>query len=527
MSARLSFRIGRDGYSTVVRPYPIPPRRALTIINILLVSALLSFLSPFTHAQSEGSSDLTVAQDSFDSIRESSTPLLKYNPRFAPDEILVKFKISATEKSKVKFHKQHGMSRIRTSKRGNFERLRVASQKTLDDLLQICKNSDQVEYAEKNYYVHAYFTPNDTYYSYQWNLYNSVNGGIYMNDAWNIQTGSSSVIIAVIDTGVAYEKYKNFIAAPDLASTNFVAGYNFVADTTHPNDDHGHGTHVTGTIAQSTNNSLGAAGVAFDCSIMPIKALDSAGSGNYADLAEAIYFAADNGAKVINMSLGGSDDSVILENAVIYAYNKGVTIVCAAGNEYQNGNAASYPAAYKPYCIAVGATRYDHAHCYYSNTGTYLDIAAPGGDNTGDQDGDGYYDGILQQTFSADPTSFAYYFFIGTSMATPHVSGVAALLISNGVSGPVNVRQALQHSSYDLGTPGWDEVFGWGLLDACAALTYIPGDLTADNQVNDADLQSFLANWLHADAFRSPQNLNDDNVINLRDFAVIASHWGE
>lgn len=267
-------------------------------------------------------------------------------------------------------------------------------------------------------------------------------------------------------------------------------------------------------------------GSAFHCSIMPLKALNSASSGTYADIADAIYFAADHGAQVINMSLGGTFDSVTLYDAVVYAYVHGVTVVCAAGNDYLNGNPPSFPAAYHPYCVAVGATRFDQTRAYYSNTGDYIDLVAPGRDLNMDQNHDGYGDGVLQQTFNLNPTSFAYYFMMGTSMAAPHVSGVAALLISQGVTGPTAARRALQHSTRDLGTPGWDPQYGWGLLDAQAALTYVPGDLTGDHHVNGADLVIFMEQWLNQEPPRLTANFNDDMIVDLGDFAILAQHWG-
>ncbi|HDN66058.1 MAG TPA: hypothetical protein ENF23_07220 [Methanosarcinales archaeon] len=225
---------------------------------------------------------------------------------------------------------------------------------------------------------------------------------------------------------MAYEDYEEFrdywityAQAPDLAGTDFVSGYDFVNDDAHPNDDEGHGTHVTGTIAQTTNNEYGVAGVAFDCSIMPVKVLDKYGSGTYADITDGIYFATNNGAQVISISLGGTSTSPTLENALAYANGKGVTIVCSADNTGPNGD-PGYPAAYDAYCIAVGATRYDETVSYYSTNGEYVDIAAPGGDIYVDQNGDGYGDGVLQQTHDgSDHTTFRYYFYQGTSMAAP------------------------------------------------------------------------------------------------------------
>jgi serine protease len=334
-----------------------------------------------------------------------------------------------------------------------------------------------VEYAEPDYVAYAFYIPNDTYYQYQWNLGGGVSGHINTESAWNISNGSG-VTIAVIDTGVAYENYSDgtgrYYQAPDFSGTRFVAGYDFVNNDSHPNDDNGHGTHVAGTVAESTGNNEGVAGVAHGAQIMPVKALDSRGRGSYSDIADAIRFAADHGADVINLSLGGSSNSRTLEDAVSYAYGKGVVIVAAAGN---NGRSSvSYPARYDDYVIAVGATRYDERRASYSNYGSSLDIMAPGGDTRVDQNGDGYGDGILQQTFSGTTGNFGYYFYQGTSMAAPHVAGVAALVISNGnATTPSSVRAALESTAKDLGPAGRDNGFGHGLVNAYEALQWSNG----------------------------------------------------
>ena len=144
--------------------------------------------------------------------------------------------------------------------------------------------------------------------------------------------------------------------------------------------------------------------------------------------------------------------------------------MCAAGNEFDQGSPPSYPAAYDDYCIAVGATRYDETRAFYSNVGSYLDVVAPGGDTSVDQDGDGYGDGVLQQTFNEDPNDFRYWFFQGTSMAAPHVSGAAALIASGGITNPDTIRKILETTAKDLGPAGWDPEYGWGLIDVGAAL---------------------------------------------------------
>ncbi len=395
----------------------------------------------------------------------------KNGPAYSAGEFLVKFHPGVPERVVRQVNQQHGVSVLEVSPRGKFLRLRVPRAKTVEQMVAIYSKNPHVEYAEPNYLLHAAFTPNDPFYSYQWHLDNGRYGGIGMEAAWDLEPtgGNSNVIVAVVDTGVAYEDYGSYKQAPDLAQTSFKQGYDFINNDSHPNDDNGHGTHVTGTVAQSANNSLGVAGVAFGTSIMPVKVLDQNGSGSTSAVAKGIYFAADNGAHVINLSLGSTFGSTTLKNACSYAYQKGVTLVCAAGNN--NSSRSFYPAAYNDYCIAVGATRYDETRAYYSNYGSYLDLVAPGGDVRVDQNGDGYGDGVFQQTFSSgNPTDFGYWFYQGTSMASPHVAGVAALLIASGVTGPNNIREALESTAKDLGAAGWDQYYGWGRVDAEAAL---------------------------------------------------------
>lgn len=408
-------------------------------------------------------------------------------PKWVPDEIVVKFKPGVSEEEIAVINSRNGASLISNSQYSGARRLRIPKVRSVAEMVEIYKRNPNVEYAEPNHIARAFWIPNDNRYFHQWHLDNVDGSGINMESAWETEFGGNSgVIVAVVDTGVAYENYQELIEnsgrgrdfwktyekAPDLADTIFVDGYDFVNDDEHPNDDEGHGTHVTGTIAQNTNNSIGVAGVAFNVSIMPVKVLDSSGSGTYTDIADGIYYAADNGAKIINMSLGGASPSITLENALAYANTWGVTMVCASGNE-GFATAVNYPAAYDAYCIAVGSTRYDETVAPYSNRGASLDLTAPGGDVTVDQNGDGFVDGVLQQTFGNTPTDWGYWYYQGTSMAAPHVSGVAALLIARGVSSPDAVREALESTARDKGSLGWDPDYGWGIVDASAALTSV------------------------------------------------------
>src|SRR3989338_777291 len=352
---------------------------------------------------------------------------------YVPGEVLVKFREQTPGPIATSILVRLRATRVGASRFGAFLRVRIPLNATVEQLVEQLQQDPAVEYAEPNYIAHAFWTPNDALYGYQWHLDNPRYGGIHAQAAWDLEDGDPSVIVAVVDTGVAYEDYtqssffltQRYYKAPDLAQTVFAPGYDFVNEDTHPNDDEGHGTHVTGTIAQSTNNGIGTAGVAFGTSIMPVKVLNSSGSGTYADVADGIRLAANNGADVINMSLGGSSSSTTLRDALAYAYGKGVTIVCAAGN---NGSATtlSYPAAYDAYCLAVGATRYDETVSYYSNRGNSLDLVAPGGDTRVDQNGDGNPDGVLQQTFGNTTNDWGYFLYQGTSMATPPLRGGAA-----------------------------------------------------------------------------------------------------
>lgn len=408
-------------------------------------------------------------------------------PERVADRMIVRFRVAVDTRQLDAALELVGLDHVASGYGNAFEILAVPPD-LLDVWIAYFSAQDIVEYAEPDYLAYTTempaagpampFVPNDPFFSpYQWNFFNrgTVSGSAVSNfgvnavTAWDTTRGAG-VVVAVIDTGIAYENYGGFTQAPDLAGATFVSPYNFVANTTHANDDNGHGTHVAGTIRQSTNNSIGVAGLAHACTLMPVKVLNSAGSGSHSQIANGINWAATHGADVINMSLGSSVGSSTLSTAVGNAANAGVVICAATGNTGRRG--VSYPALYSQ-CIAVGATRFDGLRAQYSTYGTGIDVVAPGGDTTRDQNGDGYVDGILQQTFATGaPTTFGYYFFQGTSMATPHVAAIAALVIANRPAyTAAQVRSAIETSCLDRGSAGYDTTYGWGLVDAALALT--------------------------------------------------------
>ncbi len=300
------------------------------------------------------------------------------------------------------------------------------------------------------------FQPNDPKYKFQWHL-----DQINMPEAW-LRNQGEGVVVAVVDTGVT--------PVEDLGGTEIVPGWNFVDNNADTRDDHGHGTHVAGTIAQTTHNGIGVAGVAYRAKIMPIKVLSAGGSGSVGGIAEGIRWAADHGARVINMSLGGPFYSQVLAKAVRYAYEHGVVVVCAAGNDGRGK--VSYPAA-NVGALAVAATQFDETATFYSNWGKEIAVAAPGGNTRVDQNGDGVPDGVLQNTVTpGNIEKQDYLLFMGTSMASPHVAGVAALLVSAGVRDPLEVRLILERTAHRPAAYRGkrDPHYGAGIVDASAAL---------------------------------------------------------
>ena len=375
-----------------------------------------------------------------------------------------------------------------------------------------------VEFAQPRYRNYAMARPNDTLYANQWNF-----PAIDMERAWDIQPGATAdIIVAVLDSGMAYRsltvRYEDveefrlngrlypalgdvivpFAAAPELGpsgSSRFVAPRDFIWNDDLPVDLDGHGTHVAGTIGQLTNNNSGTVGMAYNVRLMPVKIIqgtwdDIFGSpfvGTDDVVARGIRYAADNGAKVLNLSIGRTEGgpAPVVADAVRYAVSRGAFVAIASGNTRDTGNQGNRLALAAPDidgAIAVGAVGRTLDLAYYSTTGSYVEISAPGGD----QRRNGTTGGILQQTLDLDlletyerppsqfepprADSFNYFYFQGTSMATPHVSGFAALLIQQGITSPAAIEAAMKQFATDKGPPGRDDQYGYGLINPRATL---------------------------------------------------------
>lgn len=297
----------------------------------------------------------------------------------------------------------------------------------------LSKNPNFV-FAEPDYMAKAILTPNDPYYfSYQWHL-----PKISAPTAWDVTTGVNSVLLSVIDSGVDYNH-------PDLAG-RVTSGYDFVNNDSDPADDNGHGTAVAGTAGAAGNNGLGGTGVAWGIALLPVKALGGDGSGSYSAIANGITYSADRGAKIINLSLGGTSSSRTLQSAIDYAWGKGCLIIAAAGNN--GNNIAVYPAACNN-VIAVSALNQSDTRTSWSNYGSYVDIAAPGENITTTWPGGGYIS------------------ISGTSFSSPVVAGAAALALSvNPSLSNSRMVELFKSSSDDIGASGYDVYFGSGRVNA-------------------------------------------------------------
>jgi serine protease len=447
-------------------------------------------------------------------VRTSASGRLDAEP-FVRGSIIVRFRAGTTAFARRSMLASVNGSATPAVDYADFEIVAIDAAADPEAVARQLDAQPDVDYAQARYRVNPMFTPNDPMYSRQWNY-----PALDMERAWDINPGATpEIVVAVLDSGVAFRSGVfrfnarafgivngprfpalgtidvPFTAAPDLGSPDrFVAPRNFIWNDTNPLDFDGHGTHVSGTIGQLTNNSVGVAGMAFNVRIMPVKVIDtewdfifnSPFQGTDDVVARGVRYAVDNGAKVLNMSIGRTGPPApVVQEAIQYAVSQGAFVVAAAGNDFLNGNPTPRPADVAPLIdgmVAVSAIGRDRVRARYSSTGSFVELAAPGGD----QVRNGLAGGILQQTFDFDMTAtflqgpsgyraprfdvFVYEFFQGTSMAAPHVSGFAALLMQQGITSPAAIEAIMKRYATDLGPPGRDDEFGHGLINPRAAL---------------------------------------------------------
>lgn len=401
---------------------------------------------------------------------------------YVENEILVKFK-SFVSKSQIGSISDHYNSKkIEKIPRIDVYRFKIPSSYSVEEAVELFKSHPDVDYAEPNYWLYLASNPNDSYFKYQWALENTgqrigpeqfdfPNGNagsdIKATEAWEIETGNENTLVGIVDTGVD-------TGHPDLKNNIFSSGRDFANDDYNAQDDHGHGTHVAGIIGAQGNNSLGVTGVCWKCKILPVKVFNKNAAGNAAWVVNGIIWAADHDVRVINMSLGGPDVVVnqALEDAIMYAYQKNIVLVAAAGNDGTEG--VWYPAAYDDYVLAVAATDYNDRYIdleltngwFGSNYGPEVDVAAPGLDilstwgrnlwRRGHQGWNGYNYGNK------------------TSMSTAFVSGLAALIISHYPwLENWQVMDIIRYSADDINASeheGEDIYIGFGRINAKRAL---------------------------------------------------------
>jgi serine protease len=436
---------------------------------------------------------------------------------YVSGSIIVKFREGADTGVRQSAMRAVGGSTIERQPYADFEIVQIPADLDPEVAAAQLRDRADVEYAQPRYRNYPMLRPNDPLYNLQWNF-----PAIDMERAWDIQPAAGSEItVAVLDTGVAFRtrtmRYQNttvpcrlepggplypppgvvdvpFAVAPELGDAKFVAPRDFIWDNDLPFDLDGHGTHVSGTIGQLTNNGVGVAGMAYNVRIMPVKVLDEAWDclfnspniGTDDTVARAIRYAADNGAKIINMSFGRSTGgpATAIESAVRYAVSRGVFVAVSAGNSFETGNAPNrnaQPASAIDGMMAVGAVGRSLERSYYSTTNSYVEIVAPGGDlrrdsniailqQTLDQSLLHTYEQGVQRLTPPRADVFAYYYFQGTSMATPHVSAFAALLMQQGITDPAAIEAAIKRFARDLGRPGVDDEYGHGLIQPRLAL---------------------------------------------------------
>lgn len=407
-------------------------------------------INNYTYAYNKDNQLLAI--DITRSARKSIPPS---NPKkasnFKAGEILVKFKPGTDEQTISNINAKHGTTVIKKINKLGVLKLKISSGVDPQKLATAYQSEPEVEYAEPNFLIHTLLTPNDLSFTQQWGLNNTGQTGgtpdsdIDASEAWDIETGDPSLVIAIVDTGVDFDH-------PDLAG-KVIPGHDFVNDDDDAQDDHGHGTFVAGIAAAVTDNNTGVAGVCWYSQILPVKVMDSSGTGDHGDVADGIIYAADNGAHIINLSIGDPDPSTTLENAIKYAYDIGVVLVAGAGND--NGPVL-YPAAYDGYVLSVAATDHNDERAPWSNYGPEIDVAAPGVN---------IYSTHWNDTYATKS---------GTSTSTPFVSGLAGLILSQNPNlTPGQVMNQIKSTCQDVNQaslPGEDDYLGAGRINAYNAL---------------------------------------------------------
>jgi len=389
---------------------------------------------------------------------------------YASDRVMVRFRPEVDATYAETTLKSYGFPAVRRIGHGGVYSVRTAAGSTVAQTLFMLRRNPDIDLARPDYRVRLADVPNDPYFQdYQYNLRNrggildispdlqlpmTAGADIKATTAWDSIKGDASTIIAIVDTGVD-------MTHPDLADKIVSTGHDFANDDDDATDDVWHGTHVAGIAAADTNNNVGIAGVAWNCRILPVKVTDATGEGYYSWIIDGITWAADNGAKVINVSLGGDVADPLLEDACKYAHDKGVVIVAAAGNSGTLG--VSYPAAYDSYVLAVAASDYNDTIASFSSYGPEVDVAAPGVWILAPAPqwyvGDGY---------------LPYLFASGTSMASPHVAGLAALIRSAKPDLSVDdLMKVIRYTADDVNKsvfPGRDDHAGYGRINMARAL---------------------------------------------------------
>jgi len=388
--------------------------------------------------------------------------------KFVPGELLIQVKPGVTKGDVDKLLNSHGAATAGEIESIKTRRITVPEH-ALEQVKKALSKNPNIHFVEENFIAEAGYVPNDERYPSQWHL-----PKISAPGAWDLATGSPSVPIAIIDSGVDPTH-------PDLTD-NLIAGYNFLDNNTDTQDVLGHGTAVAGSASTMTDNITGVAGVAWDSPIMPLVVLNANDSATYYDIARAINYAADQGVRIMNISIGGSSYSSTLQNAVDYAWNKGAIIFACAHN--YSTDTPYYPAACAN-VVAVSATTSSDTLASFSNYGDWIDISAPGANILTTTRGGGYGN------------------WNGTSFSSPITAGVAALILSANPSlTNAQVVDILTQSADDLGSTGFDNYFGYGRINALesilAALVAVPDEDTIDPSVaitspqNDATVNGSL-----------------------------------